>query len=104
MRVSNNSAGRGGAGLDPGVFVRFELVGVGGGRGTRELTYRFTFDEIRRDPTHELGWDRCVVATRRSCHLGAVTRPPEIAETSEVAVDGKVSTVVDAGCMFHAAK
>jgi hypothetical protein len=47
MRVSNNSAGHEWAGLGPGVFVRFEPVGVGGGRGTRELFGRFTFDEIR---------------------------------------------------------
>jgi hypothetical protein len=47
MRVSNNSAGREGAGLDPGVFVRLEPVAVGGSRDTRELFGRLTFDEIR---------------------------------------------------------
>jgi len=41
------------------------------------------------------------VAIRRSCHLGAVTRPPKAGETNEVAPDGKVFTVADAGCMFH---
>jgi hypothetical protein len=30
-----------------------------------------------------------------------VIRPPKTGETNEVAVDAKVSTVADAGCMFH---
>ena len=98
MRVSNNSAGRVRAVLDLGVFVRLEPVAVGGSRGTRELFGRFTFEDIRCDPTQELGWDRCVVAIRRSSHLGAVTRPPE---TNAVVSEAEVSTVTDAGCILH---
>jgi hypothetical protein len=47
MRVSNNSAGHEWADLEPGAFVRSELVAVGGGRGTQGLFGRFTFDKIR---------------------------------------------------------
>jgi hypothetical protein len=41
------------------------------------------------------------VSNRRSCHLGAVTRPPETDETNEVAIDDKVFTVAAAGCVLH---
>jgi hypothetical protein len=98
MRVSNNSVDRVREGQRLAAFLRFELVAVGGGRGTRELLCRFTFEDIRCDPTQEIGWDRYVVAIRRSSHLGAVTRPPE---TNAVVSDVEVSTVADAGCMFH---
>jgi hypothetical protein len=102
MCVSNNSAGRVRAVLDLGVFVRLEPVAVGGSRGTRELFGRFTFDKIGGDPIcGRARWDRCVVAIRRSSHLGAVIRPPETGETNEAAVDGKVSAVADAGCILH---
>jgi hypothetical protein len=104
MRGANNEVGRERAGLGLDAFVRCVLVVVGGRRCAPYRFCRFTFAEIRCDPTHDLGWERFVVAVRRLCHLGAVTRPPEIGETNEVAVDDKVSTVADAGCMFHATK
>ena len=36
-----------------------------------------------------------------SWHLDAAFRPPKTGETNAVALDDKVSTVVDAGYMFH---
>ena len=104
MRGANNAVSRVRAGLGLDAFIRIVPVAVGGGRCIRELSTRFTFEEIRCDPTHELGRDRRVVAIRRLCHSGAVIRPLEIGETNEVVVHAKVSTVADAGCMFHAAK
>jgi hypothetical protein len=101
MWVVLKEVGRLMAGLHLGAFVRFVLVAAGGGRCIPELICRLTFAEIRCDPTHELDWDRCVAAIRRSCHPGAATRPPETGETNKVARDDKVSTVADAGCMFH---
>ena len=101
MRVSNNSAGHVRAGLGLDAFVRLEPVAVRGGRRRRELVGRFTFAEIRCDPTQELGSDRYVVTIRRSSHPCAVTKPPETGETNEVVSDDKVSDVADAGCMSH---
>jgi hypothetical protein len=101
MRVSNNLMDRVRTGQRSDAFLRFELVAVGGGRCTRELFGRLTFEELRFDPTKELGSDGCVVAIRRSHRLGAAFRPPETGETNAVAPNGNVSTVADAGCMFH---
>ena len=100
-RGSNNAVSRERAGLGLDAFIRFVPVAVGGGRCTPVLACRFSFEEIRCDPTDELGWERCVVASRRWFHLGAGTMPPEVGEANAVAVDNKVSTVADAGCMFH---
>ena len=105
MRVSNNLVDRVRTGQRSGAFLRFELVAVGGGRGPRELVGRLTFDKIGGNPIcGRARWDRCLVRIRRRCHLGATFRPPKTVETNEVAVDGKVSNVADAGCMSHAEK
>jgi hypothetical protein len=101
MRGANNDVGRERAGLCLDAFVGLVLVAVGAGRCAPYRFCRFAFAEIRCDSTRELGRSRCVVAIRRSCHLGAAFRPLEIGETNEVAPDAKVSTVADAGCMFH---
>jgi hypothetical protein len=101
IRRSSNEVGRVRAGLGLDAFVGLMLVVAGGRRRAPYRYCRFTFQEIRCDPTHELGWEPCVLAIRRSCHPGAATRPPATGETNEVAVDGKVSTVAVAGCMFH---
>jgi hypothetical protein len=101
MRRANNAAGRERAGLGLDAFVRFVLVVARRSRCAPYRFRRFTFEEIRREPTHELAWDRCVVAIRRPRHPGAVTRPPVTGETNEAASDDKVSDVADAGCMFH---
>ena len=101
MWVVLKEVGRTKAGLDLDAFVGLVLVVAGGGRCAPYRFCWFTFQEIRRDSTHELGRSRCVVATRRSCHQGAVTRPPKIGETNEVAPDANVSTVANAGCMLH---
>jgi hypothetical protein len=101
MRVSNNLMDRVRTGQRSGAFLRFDLVVVSGGRRAPYRFCRFTFEELRCDPTQELGSDGCVVAIRRSRRLGAAFRPPETGETNAVARNGNVSTVADAGCMFH---
>jgi hypothetical protein len=104
IRQSSNEVGRVRAGLGLDAFVGLVLVVMGGRRRAPYRFCRFTFQEIRCDPTHELGWDRCVGAIRRSCRPCAVIRPPKNGETNEVAVDDEVSTVAAVGCVFHVAK
>jgi hypothetical protein len=101
MWVVLNAVGRVGAGLGLDAFVGLVLVVVGGGRRAPDRFCRSTFEEIRCDPTDELGWERCVVGIRRSCHPCAVTMPTTTGATNEVAVDDEVSTVADVGCMLH---
>ena len=93
--------GREGAGLGLDAFVGLVLVVVGGRRCAPYRFRRFASEEIRCDPTHELGRDRSLVAIRRSRRPDAVTKPPRTGETNEVARDDEVSTVADSGCMFH---
>ena len=101
MRVSNNLVDRVRAGQRLGAVLRFELVVVSGGRCAPYRFCRFTFAELRCDPTQEIGWDRYVVAIRRSWHLGAAFKPPKTGETNEVAPNGNVSAVADAGYILH---
>ena len=55
IRVVLKEVGRERAGLGLDAFVGLVLVVVGGGRCAPYRFCRFTFEEIRRDPTHELG-------------------------------------------------